>query len=139
MKLKFSLSPDYDIEDGYRNLEILIFGGGCNYISVFARLDWTVIRNEWSSGDGLLPGKEYIEGRTSWVLRCCHDSCWRDAVGSLLHEFGGRITSIDWVFGGWYKTVPVSDEERKMFSSMSQSDRIDLADLEFKFDKTASD
>ena len=146
MVVKFSLSPDYDVEDGYRNLSLLIFGGGSNYISVFSKLDWNVAPLS-PTGEALqyttLPtdDPQYTKGETPWVLEGCHDSCWRDAVGRLLRDYRERIITIDWVFGGWYKTVSISAEEKRQLSVITRNtpgyggsgDRTKLSDLEFKF------
>lgn len=146
MLVKFSLSPSYAIEDGYRNLHILIFGGGSNYISVFAKVDWAVIRNEWSDGnDYLKAGREYIQGETPWVFYGCHDSCWRDSVRTIIGEFHKRINSIDWVFGGWYKTITITEEYAKGLKTSRntgykgggrQSDWKKASELQFHFDVT---
>lgn len=113
MKVTFSLTLNYDVEEGHRNLDILIFGGGSNYISVYARTDWNVIRNEWSADDDTLEsGRDYVKGQTPWLLYGCHESCWRDAVHDLLWKNRQRITSIDTLFNnsGWWTSVPVSKD-----------------------------
>src|ERR1700722_7192684 len=72
MLIKFSLALNYEIEDGYRNLHILIFGGGYNYIGVYAKADWTV-----SDGERGTDAFVYTKGETPFVLYGYHDSCWR--------------------------------------------------------------
>jgi len=135
MHVKFSLSTSYAIEEGYRNLHILIFGGGSNYISVFAKLDWNVTPISDEENE-----PEYTQGQTPWVFYGCHDSCWRDAVHIIIWEFRERISSIDWVFGGWYKITPMEDKyledsrnahykKRRRQSSWQK-----VSELEFHFD-----
>ncbi len=43
MKVSFSLSLDYDKEEGYRNLDILIFAP-MNYVGVLVRERWTIVK-----------------------------------------------------------------------------------------------
>lgn len=148
MKFTFSLSTNYDVEEGYRNLDIFIYGGGSNYISVYARTDWNVIRNEWSNGDTLDKGRDYIKGQTPWILYGHHDSCWRDSVYDLLWKNRERITSIDRLFNnhGWWTEVPVNAEFRKELDAIRQGTpgygsglydakarRQRIEDLEFQF------
>jgi hypothetical protein len=148
MQVKFSLSPDYDREDGYRDLTILIFGGGSNYISVFAKLDWNVIALDDLTDEedpDVKPGRDYVKGETPWVLQCHHDSCWRDSINSLLWEYRDRVSTIDSLFNGatgWYKTVPVDESMTNELDAIRRNtpgygnnngERVTLAGLEFKF------
>lgn len=147
MKFTFSLSTNYDVEEGYRNMDILIYGGGLNYISVYARTDWNVIRNEWSDGERLKKGREYIKGQTPWILYGHHDSGWRDAVYDLLWKNRERISHIDTLFNnhGWWTEVPVNEEFRKELDTIrhhtpgygtdydAKAKRQRIEDLEFQF------
>jgi hypothetical protein len=101
MQVRFSISPNYDLEDGYRNLTILLFGAGSNYIAVYAKMDWNLVSTVG----------EPVKGETPWVCYGYHDSCWRDSVGNILREFHGRINTIDYLFNGvtgWYKNVALT-------------------------------
>jgi hypothetical protein len=132
MVVKFSLSPDYEVEDGYRNLSILIYDFGFNYVGVYAKLDWTVIRKEW-----LYDTHEYIRNDTDWILMGYHDSGWRDSINSLLYIHRERIVTIDWLFDGWYKNMKITPTlTESLRSKIRQRDGGErtLAELEFKFE-----
>jgi hypothetical protein len=151
MQVSFSLSPDYNREDGYRHLTILIYGGGSNYISVYAKLDWNVTPDnsglgiEWDEASAdASENPEYTKGETSWVLLCHHDSCWRDSVNRLLWDYRERISSIDSLFNGqtgWYKSLPISEEFAQELNKIrrntpgygGEGERVNLSDLEFQF------
>jgi len=134
MKVTFNLSPDYAIEEGYRHLDILIYSGGMNYIGVYARTDWTVIRKEWSDGEQL-----DVKGQSPWILYGYHDSCWRDAVRTLLWEFRERVATIDSLFStnGWWTavtmTVELREELQEILRKPYDRERITLKDVDFQF------
>jgi hypothetical protein len=136
MKVKFSLSCDWNREEGYRNLEILIFGGGSNYIGVYAKIDWNV--------KDLVNIHNSAKGDTDWVLVGYHDSCWREAVSNLMQEFSNRIITIDSLFnrGNWYDTVVLSTQNEEHLDQIRkgtpgygnvQGEQIKVQDLEFWF------
>jgi len=112
MQLTFALSTDYDIEEGYRYLDILIYGHA-NYVTVAAKERWNVIPivdfeyDESGEPHIKAESKGYRKGDTGWKLVSHHDSCWRDGVNRLMNE---RITSISWLFEGWYKKIDVTSE-----------------------------
>jgi len=140
MLIEFDLKPDWDVEEGYRHLKIFIFGGGSNYISVVAKLDWTVIRNEWINGDdGLVEGKDYIQGETDWLYFSYHDSCWRsDGVEKLLWKFRDRILGLRTDFTNWYQVVDIGDKNmwRKPRDQRYNSHEFKtLEEQEFHFEK----
>ena len=153
MQVKFSISPDYAHEDGYRNLTILIFGGGSNYIGVYAKVDWNVTANnsgldiEWNEAEAdASRNPEYVKGVTPWVCYGYHDSCWRDSVESILREFHDRISTIDSLFNGqtgWYKSLELSKEQiaeaKAIRKARYESNAVwqKLTDLEFKFNRVA--
>lgn len=146
MKVTFRLHPDFDREEGYRNLELLIFGGGSNYISVFARMDWTVVPVEGlADEDGLKPGFDYTRGSTPWVHFSHHDSCWTsDGVESVIRLIKDRISILDSRYERWYETVEISDEELESFRRITSDTRNGKAthahnfgSLEFRFPTTA--
>jgi hypothetical protein len=143
MMVRFKLTPDFEVEEGYRNLSILIFGAGRNYITVMAKLDWTVIQNEDinDDGEGLKKGKEYTEGETPWVHFSCHDSCWTsDGVESIIQMFRNRINCMDSRFDRWYETMTLTPEQIKDFNQITRDTREGklthsrkFETLEFKF------
>jgi hypothetical protein len=118
MKVTFSLNRDFNVEDGYRDLDILIFGGGSNYIKVYARLRWNVVANEGVdvTGNTLLDGYGYVEGATPWRLYSDHDSGWRtDGVEGIIWTFRDRLSAIGTGFSRWYTVESLSPEEVKWF------------------------
>ena len=143
MKVVFSLTNDYDVEDGYRHLEILVYDFGNRYVGVFGKADWNVIRNEWSDGYTLDAGHEYVKGATPYVLYGHHDSCWREAVETILREYEKKIVLIDCVFGGLTKPIRVDDDLKKLLKGVITATpgygghgvRAKLSDLEFQFEK----
>ena len=83
---------------------------------------------------------DYTEGDTGWILLGYHDSCWRDTLRSLIHEYEDRMITIDSLFGGWQKTVSIDDSLRKeLHDKIKQHGRDGqspkLKDLEFKFEE----
>lgn len=142
MKIGFKLNIDHDREEGFRNLEVLIFGGGSTYISVFARLNWTVVPVEGlEEEDGLRPGFDYTKGETPWVHFSCHDSCWTsDGVENILYRFRDRINILDSRYDRWYETVDIGGAALKEFSGITSDTRNGklqhsgkFEDLEFRF------
>jgi hypothetical protein len=138
MLVDFSLSVDFDVEDGYRNLELLIFGAGSNYIKVFARLKWNVVPcDALDEDDGLKSGCKYTEGITGWILLSDHDSCWRsDGVGNLLFTFRQRLSSIEWLHAknGWFTALKLDHAEIDALRSLWQHRTYQkISEQEFKF------
>ncbi len=142
MLVRFKLDPDYEREEGYRNLSLLIFGAGSNYITVMAKLDWTVIPLEGlEDEDGLKPGYDYTKGETPWVHFSNHDSCWTsDGVHNLLFMFRNRINCLDSRYDRWYEKLPLTSEQVKEFRKITDDTRNGKAihsrkieTLEFKF------
>jgi hypothetical protein len=118
MDLKFNLNPYYEKgEEGYRHLHIRIYGP-MNYVAVLVKEDWTVIHESYQdpkAEDGLLPGKDYVEGNTGWMLASYHDSCWRtDGIHSILNAYEHRLSGIDSDFSNnWYVKKTLTEDERK--------------------------
>jgi hypothetical protein len=143
MQIRFKMNPDFDVEEGYRNLSILIFGAGSNYITVMAKMDWTVIQNEDinDDGEGLKKGKEYTKGETPWVPFSCHDSCWTsDGVESIIQRFRNRINCMDSRFDRWYETLTLTPEQIEDFNQITRdtlegklTHSCKFETLEFKF------
>ena len=143
MKIRFKLNPFFDVEEGYRNLTILIFGAGSNYITVMAKLDWVVIRNEDinEDGEGLKKGKDYTEGETPWVHFSCHDSCWTsDGVESIINMFRNRINCLDSRYDRWYERIGLTLDQIKEYKAITEDTRNgklthsrQMETLEFRF------
>jgi hypothetical protein len=111
LKVVFSLTIDHEKEDGYRFLDLIIYGP-MNYVGVYARERWNVIPLEDLEDEddgGPKPGKNYVEGAEKWKRIAYHDSCWRtDGVHRLLFENRLKITS----FSGssFYEVIDVPAE-----------------------------
>lgn len=112
--LKFSIRVDHDKEEGYRQLEMLIYGP-FNYVGVFTRETWNVIPledleyNEAEDESFVKPGKDYQKGASEWLKVCYHDSGWRtDGVHRILFENRDKIQG----FNGpsFYEVVDVPAE-----------------------------
>lgn len=109
--ITFSLHlVDHDKEEGYRNLDILIYGP-MNYVGVWVREHWDVIPtedlvyNEADDESFVKPGKDYVKGSSPWKRVTYHDSCWRDGVESTLREYAPRIGTIGKPCSKWYELV----------------------------------
>jgi len=117
MEIKFSLSPDYPNEDGYRHLTIRIFGPQ-NYVMVLLKEDWDIC----TKGK-----KQYAKGDTGWIAASYHDSCWReDGIRWILQMYNEVISTLDWLWvkgGAWYDVVEISQEElEKMYKLFKERD-----------------
>ena len=139
MQVTFNLHAE-EGEEGYRHLKVLIFGGGLNYISVYAKADWVVISDSDVVDDDYVKA-EYTKGETPWVCYGHHDSGWREAVENLLKEFRHRVGSIDSLFvnRGWYNDVALTEEQIEELRQIRYEryshgyDRKKVSELEFKF------
>lgn len=92
----FSLSVDYEKEEGHRSLEVL-YWAPMNYVQVWQREVWNVIPVEELEelGDGEYSVKKtstgYQKGESPWKKRADHDSSWREAMKLILRESGDNI------------------------------------------------
>lgn len=110
MKIAFKTGIDHDKEEGYRYLELVIYGP-LNYVQVWTRTSWNVIPLEDLEYDAeqddhyVKKGKDYQAGASEWKKIADHDSGWREGVRELLRENERNIH----VFSGldWYETVAV--------------------------------
>lgn len=116
MKVTFRLSCDYEKEEGYRKLEILIYGHN-NYVCVLVNEKWDVINLSDLSydrnGESYIKKntKGYIKGETGWQLASYHDSCWRtDGIEKVIYKNKERISGIGSIFEGWYEKVNMTEE-----------------------------
>lgn len=118
MKITFRLSNNWDLEDGYRNLQILIYGP-MNYIGIFVKEDWTVIPVDEVEDDELKEGCEYRIGETDWKMISYHDSCWRtDGVDRILSHHSDRIIGLD-DSTHWYEKVEISGKLLEQIEKMT--------------------
>ncbi len=112
MLVSFSARIDHDKEEGYRQIDLLIYGP-MNYVQVWTRKRATVIALEdLEDGDdgGIKPGKDYTTSATEWELLCDHDSGWRtDGVQDFLRKNERDINGFDSP-GDWYTSVPIPAE-----------------------------
>lgn len=129
MKVEFQISLDYDLEDGYRTLSLLIYAPH-NYVGVFVKEDWTVIPvDELEESDGdtdIKVGCDYRQGETGWRLVCYHDSCWRsDGVHNILRLHHDRINGLKYM-DTWYETIELTkklqDELEEMLDGCGYRD-----------------
>ncbi len=83
----FSKRLDYDKEDGYRNLDLLVYAP-FNYVQVYWRERFDVCPL------GLLEGDEdtYTSGKTPWVCLADHDSGWTEGIEQFFREHQSEIT-----------------------------------------------
>jgi hypothetical protein len=121
MQITFRTSIDYDTEDGYRFLDILIYAPA-NYVGVLARHRWTVIPiDELEGDDGLKKGCEYRIGDSGWRLASYHDTCWTSDVGSILRLNERNINAIDTNYPNWYSRVEMTPELLITFEVLTSS------------------
>jgi len=120
MKVSFSLSLDYDKEEGYRNLDILIFAP-MNYVGVLVRERWTIIPvNEIEDEDSLKPGCDYREGDSGWLFASYHDSCWTsDGVERTIQKNRDRINCLSACIGTWYEKIEMTPELLERFELLT--------------------
>lgn len=116
MRIEFRLPTNYDKEEGYRHVELLLYAPG-NYVAVVSREHWTVIPREALDYDEeneeefIKQGYDYEEGYGEWRRWSYHDSCWRtDGVDRFLHEYENRLQGLNGL-GEWYQTVELSSEQ----------------------------
>lgn len=102
----FSLAVDYDVEEGYRSMEVA-YWAAMNYVQVWQRETWNIIPVEEleTDSDGEFQVKKgsegYKKGESPWKKRADHDSTWRDAVRTILREEEERILGFTGGCGFW--------------------------------------
>ena len=140
MEITINLNLDYEKEEGYRELKILIFNE-YNYVSVFAKLLWNVVKSgrvEVEREDELKPG---IEGSTPFVHFSAHDTCWcSDGIERIIHLFRNRLNCLEGFGSDWYKVRMLEESEVRDFCQVSSDTRNGQAphaskftEMEFKF------
>lgn len=96
MMVNFHSKVDFAKEEGFRFVEILIYGP-MNYVGVYVRTRWVVVSLDDLDVDDdgesfVKDGKNYQEGHTDWKLVCYHDSGWTSAIDDILREHGADLT-----------------------------------------------
>lgn len=114
MLVTFRLDVNYKIEEGYRHLDLMLYGPQ-NYVGVFARERWVVIPREDLECDEYFDtmvkkDAQYQKGQTPWMMEGYHDTCWRDAVDRVIWANQDRINSIGGKFSDWYSKIQVTEE-----------------------------
>jgi hypothetical protein len=99
MVVGFSIPIDYDKEQGYRHLDVAIYGP-MNYVGVWTRERWTVIPLEDLEDDGegdtcVKKGKDYNKGQSEWKQVCYHDSGWRSVVQDIIFQNRDKLGTFD--------------------------------------------
>lgn len=96
----FDLTLDYEKEEGYRWVELVIYAP-CNYVAVFIR-EGKNIKTEFETN--LDHGK--------WERLSYHDSCWRqDGVSKFISRYNDRFSLIGFNFNKkWYSIQDVPKE-----------------------------
>jgi hypothetical protein len=116
MDITIALSIFFDHnEEGYRNLNIRIYAPH-NYVAVLVKEDWTIISEDDidRENDCLMPGKDYLQGDTGWLIATYHDSGWRSTLHEILFAYRDRLAIIKDSY--WYKKTELLPAERLNFS-----------------------
>jgi len=113
MEISFSLKINFDKEDGYRHLNIRLFGTG--YVTVLSNETWVV-----APADKMhLENPPYDTGETGWKFLGCHDSCWRDSVDRVLKEYSDKLADIA-AFNGWYRKIKLTEDELRFYRELEK-------------------
>ena len=114
--ITFSVNPDYDVEDGYRYRDLIVFAPkGMRYVFVMYRDRWNVCPNGSDT---------YDKGQSEWRKLSYHDSCWRhDGVQDFINFFAADhgiiqemqyqnsdLPDVQVVDARWYATFEPSDD-----------------------------
>lgn len=116
LHIRFRTTVDYNKEEGYRYLDLVIFAPH-NYVQVWIRSSWNVIPQDELVYDEDLDdtviarfSEGYRSGSSGWELIHNHDSCWRDGVRNVIQGRHGRLTGLDCILKeNWYDVVCVHD------------------------------
>lgn len=99
-RLRFDLTSGMKNCTGYWDLEMVIYAPA-NYVAVWYRECWDYIKdddleyNEDTDEEFVKEGAEgYIKGAGPWLCEGYHDSCWRDAVETVLKKYEDRINML---------------------------------------------
>lgn len=78
-KVSFNCAIDYAKEEGYRTLEMVIWGEH-NYVQVWTREVTTLAALD---SEGEMVG-DYVDHTSEWTRLANHDSAWREGVHKVL-------------------------------------------------------
>jgi len=112
LKVRFKTATDYDTEEGYRFVDLVIYAP-MNYVQVWVKKSWDVIPTddlEYEDGESFIKkGKSYIKGSDPWTKIADHDSCWTEGVDQVLKGEFGKVTTLDNIHSDhWYEIVEFS-------------------------------
>jgi hypothetical protein len=113
--VSFSIPTDYDKEEGYRHLDLVLYAE-FNYVSVYTRERWEVISvDDLEEGDdaGVKPGKDYTKGDSGWNLIGSHDSCWREMVQDFISTNASRLNTFNSLDDFYTLTDPIESKDSK--------------------------
>lgn len=114
LEITFRARIDYDREDGYRFVDLLIYRP-TNYTKVYCRSRWDIITSDdliYEDGESFIKAgsKGYQKGETGWALLADHDSGWRmDGVERFINSNADVVTGLDSSFTNWYKVLDRPD------------------------------
>lgn len=117
LQVSFKLSLDYDNEDGYRWLDIIIYAP-MNYAYVVTKERWNrysldAVKEYTDEGEVVFKdGMGYEEGESGLTFVSCHDSCWRDGVNRIINDNRDRLLTLSG-WKDWYSIIEVDDELEK--------------------------
>lgn len=122
--VEFRTPADYDKEDGYRYIDLLIYAE-CNYAGVYVRDRWSVWQN--TEDDDSLGSVQENKGASEWRCLGYHDSCWTEGVERFLCDWKpadgeAPVGSVQGIFdrrleglgglGRWYQIMEVDEKMR---------------------------
>ena len=113
LRVKFKAVTDFDVEEGYRWVDVVIYGPQ-NYVQVWVRKSWDVISNDdlVYGDDGECRIKKgspgYQKGESPWEKIADHDSCWTDGVDRLLRGDHGKLVGLQSQDHRWYEIIDFS-------------------------------
>jgi len=118
MVFKFKLKeiPGKPALNAVRFFDIVLWAPS-NYVYVF-------IRNKTEPS-----GIRYDFKGDDWTFETCHDSCWRDRMGSILNDYGDRIESIQVINS--YDKIKIPDDVAKEFRAARERSLKDNSDMFF--------
>lgn len=114
LKVRFKTDINYDTEEGYRFVDLVIYAP-LNYVQVWVKRSWDVIPSddlefdEATQDTFVKKGKDYDKGSDPWERIANHDSCWGDGVDRVLRGEFGKLNTLDNIFSDhWYEIVDFS-------------------------------
>lgn len=115
LEVVFSTRIDYEKEEGYRGVHLLIYGEH-NYVGVFKRDWWRVIDRDKieydeETGEESWPDEHFREDMSEWEMLSYHDSCWRsDGVDRFIFANRDKLSTIGTPLKRWFNIIPMTPE-----------------------------